>query len=127
MSLKKTSKNILGISIKVSVYALLITLLIILSTRGYNFGKDLFSEKGYEEGPGTDATITVNSGEGAMSVAGKLVDKGIIDDKLVFYVQTILYEASFEPGTYTVNSSLNSEEIIETLSEKPTEAETEGK
>lgn len=73
MSLKKTSKNIVSISIKISVYAILLTLLIVLSAKGYGFGKSIFSEKGYEKSPGTDASITINKGESNMSVAQKLV------------------------------------------------------
>lgn len=127
MSLKKTSRNILNLSIKISIYALMLTLLIVLSTKGYGFGKAVFSEKGYEKAPGIDVSITVDSGESVMSVAQELVDLGVVKSKIVFFVQTKLYQGKFIPGTYTVNSSASPEDIIEILSTDVSEQETEGK
>lgn len=112
----KKVQNMANISVKICIYTVFIALLIILSVKGYKFGKSVFSEKGYDEKPGTDVTITVDSGEGIMSVGSKLVDNGVIKDRLVFYVQTILYEGKFKAGTYTVNTSDSPEEIINILS-----------
>lgn len=117
----KKTQNIAGISIKVSIYAVLIAVLIILSAKGYKFGKDIFSEKGYDETPGTDVTITIDDGESSMSVAGELVKNGVVGDKLVFYIQSKLYGAKFIPGTYTVNSSESPEDIINKLSSEKIE------
>lgn len=123
MSLKRTSENMMRVSIKISVYTLLIVCLVLLAGRGYLFGKAIFSDKGYEKSPGTDIVITISEGESKMDVAKKLEDKGVVNDKIVFYVQSILYEGKFIPGEYTLNSSLSGEDIIEVLS-TPVETET---
>ena len=107
----KKVQNIANISVKICIYTVFIALLIILSVKGYN------------EKPGSDVTITVDSEESIMSVGSKLVDNGIIEDRLVFYVQTILYEGKFKAGTYTVNTSDSPEEIINILSAEKSKKE----
>lgn len=127
MSLKRKSENIVRLSIKISVYLLLVVCMVLLANRGYSFGKAIFSNKGYEKMPGTDITVTIYDSDSKMDVAGKLADKGIVGDKLVFYVQSLLYEGDFIPGVYTLNTSLSGEDIVETLSTPVEEDTTEGK
>lgn len=124
MSLKNTSKSILSVTFRSAVYILLFALLIYLGGKSYNFGQKLFSEHGYEESPGRDVTITISSGESNMQIAEKLVENGIVGNKMVFYFQTLLYEGKYKPGTYVLNSSSSAEEIIEYLSEEHTEEGT---
>ena len=78
MSLKKTSENMMRMSIKISVYTLLVVGMIILATRGYRFGEDVFSEKGTEDYPGTDITVTIEQGASTMEVAQMLENKGLV-------------------------------------------------
>lgn len=123
MSLKKTSENMMRMSIKISVYTLLVVGMIILATRGYRFGEDVFSEKGTEDYPGTDITVTIEQGASTMEVAQMLENKGLVKDKIIFYVQSYLYEASFIPGEYTLNTSSSPETIVEKLSTPVTTTE----
>lgn len=123
MSLKKTSENMMRMSIKISVYTLLVVGMIILATRGYRFGEDVFSEKGTEDYPGTDITVTIEQGASTMEVAQMLKNKGLVKDKIIFYVQSYLYEGSFIPGEYTLNTSLSPETIVEKLSTPVTTTE----
>lgn len=120
MNLRKTSEKTLGLTIKISVYLILVTVLCTLGLKGFRFGEAVFSEKGVTEQPGTDVKISIDAGDSVMDVAGKAVDAGLAKDKLVFYVQSLVYEAEFLPYTYTINNSLPAEEIIEIMSEEPT-------
>jgi UPF0755 protein len=121
MSLKKTSGSIVSITIRTAVYVLLVAILVYIAGKGYDFGKNVFSEKGYEDSPGTDITVTIYQGESKMQVAEQLVDLGVVGDKMVFYVQSLLYQADYIAGTYTINSSSSAEDIIMYLSEEHTE------
>jgi cell division protein YceG involved in septum cleavage len=120
MNLRKTSEKTLGLTIKISVYLILVIVLYTLGLKGFRFGEAVFSEKGVTEQPGTDVKISIDAGDSVMDVAGKAVDAGLAKDKLVFYVQSLVYEAEFLPYTYTINNSLPAEEIIEIMSEEPT-------
>lgn len=120
MNLRKTSEKTLGLTIKISVYLILVIVLYTLGLKGFRFGEAVFSEKGVTEQPGTDVKISIDAGDSVMDVAGKAVDAGLAKDKLVFYVQSLVYEAEFLPYTYTINNSLPAEEVIEIMSEEPT-------
>lgn len=119
MSSSKTTKNIANMVIKSCVCILLLVLVIYLAKTGYKFGQDVFSEEGYALSPGTDITININAGESNMDVAKKLESKGVIADKMVFWVQCFVYEAKFKPGQHVVNNSVKAEDIIATLSKTP--------
>lgn len=121
MNLRKTSEKTLGLTIKISIYLILVIVLVTLGSQGFRFGEAIFSEKGVEKKPGREVTISISADDTLMDVAGKAVDAGLAEDKLVFYVQSLVYEAEFLPYTYNINNSLPAEEIIEILSEKPTE------
>lgn len=101
--------------IKGTLYFVIAIILILLGTFGYNFGRDVFSDEGYEEDPGTEVVVTIESGDTLTSVAKKLYNDGVIAKKSVYYVQSLIYEADYKPGTYTLNSSMDGETIIETL------------
>lgn len=121
MGTTKTSKIIKSL-IRITIYILLVLLIFVLGTMSYNFGRDVFSDEGYEKAPGIEVVITVEPGDSIRDVADMLYNNGVIGNTNVFYVQALIYEADFKAGTYTVNSSSSGEDIIEMLSsEKSTE------
>lgn len=126
MSLKRTSENMMRISIKICVYTLLVICMVFLATKGYMFGQAIFSNDGYETTPGTDVVVTISGKESKMEVAAMLTEKGVVEDKIVFYIQSLLYEAKYIPGEYTLNSSLSGEDIVEILSTPVETGQTEG-
>ena len=116
--LKNTSMGMMKISIKIFVYTMLVVCMILLATTGYEFGKAVFSEEGRQKSPGVDVNITIKSGSGRMDIAQNLFDNGVIENKMVFYLQTLLYcdnESGFISGDYVLNTSQSGEEIVEIL------------
>lgn len=125
MNLRKTSEKTLAITIKVAVWLILIVILFTLGLKGFRFGEKIFSEKGISEKPGVERVITIDENDSKMDVAAKAVKAGLAEDKWVFYIQSMLYDAKFKPYKYTVNNSLPVEDIIGILSEEPATAEGE--
>lgn len=125
MNFRKTSEKTLAITIKIAVWLVLIVILFTLGVKGFRFGEKVFSEEGMAKQPGEEKIITIEKGDSNMEVAEKAVEAGLADDKWVFYVQSLLYEAKFKPYQYTVNNSLSAEDIIEILSEEPATEEGE--
>lgn len=120
----KSSKNIIPKLAKTALFVLLFLILIAGAKKGFEFGEDLFSEKGSEERPGNDVEVVIDSGDGKLDVAEKMVDAGLAKSKWVFFTQSLLYSGKFSAGTYTVNTSESPEKLIHTLSEKPTAQST---
>lgn len=119
MMLSPKTEAMIKTFIKVTVYFVVAAVLIMFGTFSYNFGKDVFADGGYEESPGTEIVVTIDSGDSKMDVAQKLYDSRVVEKKMVYYVQSIIYEAEYIPGTYTLNSSMDGESIIEMLCTEP--------
>lgn len=102
--------------IKITIYVLIVFFLVLLSTKSYSFGKAVFTDAGKDKVPGKDLNIAIENGSSKMDVANTLKSDGLIDNSYVFYVQSILYKASFKPGKYTLNTSSKPEDVIEALS-----------
>ena len=73
--------------------------------------------------------VTIEEGISAKELAALLKSKRLIRDERVFWVQYQLseYKDKLKSGSYILNSSWTSEEILSTLSgEDETETETSG-
>ena len=93
--------------------------------KAYDFGFRIFTEGPVAEAPGRDIIMSVDKGEGLTDVSKKLEEKGITSDWMLFFIQAKLseYKGKIEPGTYTLNNSLTTDELMAIL----TKAETEKK
>lgn len=118
MNLKKISENFFSFSIRTVVWVLLIIALVVFASRGFIFGQQVFSSKGMDNEPGRDVTVTINKSDSLMDVANKLVDEGVVEDKWVYYVQSLIYEGKYIEGEYIINTSKCGEDIVEQLSTK---------
>lgn len=122
MDLKKTSKLILGLSVKIVFWILCLTVFIVICSKAFSFGNMIFNGEGVaKEGEGVELTVTIPAGATSSQVADILYDVELIESKIIFRIQTMLYEAEFAAGDYVLNTEDSAEEIIEAL--KPPEEE----
>ena len=106
--------------------ALIILLLAEGMTRGYAFGHSIFYATAVESAPGTDKTITIPEGQSAKESVQLLHDVGLISNELAVEIQLKFYDYKIQPGTYTLNTSMTSKEILQVLNEKKTEETKDG-
>lgn len=111
-----TKANIFKNVVRVTIYFLLVFFMFFIGSKSFGFGKALFTDAGKDKAPGVDVPITILSGMSNGDVAEELERAGVIESKLVFEVQSILYKADFKKGVYTVNTSTSPEDLIEVLS-----------
>lgn len=116
--INRITGTIISVAIKLIVCAAVIFLLLEGASRGYDFGYRIFNQEAVAEAPGTDIEIRINEWESTGDVAKMLVEEGLISDAYVFYAQSLFYEYDIWPGTYTLNDSLTSKEILQVLNEK---------
>lgn len=124
MNLKRTSKGIMRMSIKAVAYILIVIVVYELALYGYGMGQKIFSESGYEAEPGRDITVTITSSMSKLEIAELLEERGVVEDKWIFYIQSLLYEAKYKDGEYTLNNSWAPEELIQTMSKTDEEKES---
>lgn len=126
MKLSKTSRIVLKISIKMTIYLFLVALIYYVGLKGFAFGQAIFSESGIEKEPGREVAVSIPEGSSSVEV-GKILEKnGLIKDYKVFLIQGLIYDADYVPGDYTLNTSDNPEDLVVTLSQQQeTTADTE--
>ena len=124
-------KSVLGtvLNILLEILLLLIFVLVIWNAGkwAYTFGYQVFAEQTVDEEPGRDIQVTINEGDSNREVCAMLESKGLIKNADAFYVRLMLtdYRKLIKPGTYTLNTSLQSEEMMAVMSGETLEEEEE--
>ncbi len=116
--LESASMAIIEIAWRVIVICIAIYLTLIGITKAYSFGHGLLYEHGMEASPGTDVSFEISITDDRDSIGENLEKAGLLDNQAAFQLQSRLYKAVFEPGTYTLNTSMTLDEILSYLTEE---------
>lgn len=118
--INRITTTIISISVKLIVYALIILLLYEAVTRGYAFGHEVFFAEAMDEKPGRDMAVTMQPDTSVSEAAKILTDKGVIKSEFAFIFQSKFYDYdTIYPGSYELNTSMTSKEILQALNVKP--------
>ena len=106
----RITKILLAIVIVMMVYVGALT--------AYDFGYRIFAEKPVSLAPGKEVIVVIEDGMGTGEIADMLERQGVIRDALIFKIQNKLshYSSGFIAGTYSLNTSMDNEEIMAVLS-----------
>lgn len=121
--INRITTAIISMSAKLLVYALVLFLMYWGVTKGYQFGHEVFSPQAVSEPPGRDYSCVIREGETVRQLAKELEEEGLIRDSNIFLVQAKFYEYELHPGTYVLNSSMTSKEMLQKIDGKRTETE----
>lgn len=116
-----------SISFSVLILLLIVIGLIKAGTYCYDFGYRIFTEGAVEAAPGRDVVVQITEDMSGLDIGGELEEKGLIDDKLLFFVQLKLsaYADDINSGVYTLNTSMEPREMMEAMSLEKEDTETE--
>lgn len=103
---------------RVLIAVVVIMIVYIGSLTAYDFGYRIFAEKPVSMAPGQEMVVTIEEGMGVGAVANMLEEYGVIRDAKIFKIQNKLshYSSGFMAGTYTLNTSMDNDEIMAILS-----------
>ena len=89
----------------------------------YDFGYRVFTESPVDAEPGRDVVLQIGADMSEMEIGELLEEKGLIRDKLLFYVQLKLsaYSGKLNPGVYTLNTSMDARDMISVMAAKQEE------
>lgn len=106
-----------GTVVRVALVILAVICIANYAGKAYDFGYRIFAEEPMSPPPGRDINFVVNSSDSQKEIIQMLEDKGIIRDHLIFTIQKKLsiYKEDVKPGSYNLNTSMNTEEILEVL------------
>lgn len=117
--INKISMAVISISGRIVLYTLVIVLLVMGARKGYAFGHSVFYAPGMDAAPGVGKTVTLDGTESIAEVGKLLEDIGLIRDHSAFSIQAMCYGYEVKEGTWKLNTSLSSKEIIGLLDEEP--------
>lgn len=108
--------------LKVVLVVLVIMFMYKGATMAYDYGYRVFAEEPMDKAPGLDMDIVIEEGMGPKEIGVLLESKGLIRDGTLFYLQNILskYKDDLKSGTYVLNSSMTTEEMMAVISGEDT-------
>lgn len=124
--INKITSAVIRISGKLIILALLVLLLFEGVTRGFDFGHEVFAAEPMAEAPGEDKQVVIMGGDSSMEIASSLRDLGLIRNPYAFWAQAMFYDYDLYPGTYTLNTSMTTKEMMQMMNEEPETLEDEG-
>jgi len=117
------------VSVSFSMLVLLIVFIGVFkaSTFCYDFGYRIFSEPAVSSAPGNDVVVQIDEDDSAFDIGEKLEEKGLIRDSELYVAQYYLsaYVDKLLPGTYTLNTSMKTKEMLVVMSTPVEETEVE--
>lgn len=110
--------SVLGRITKLLIAVMVIMLVYVVALKSYDFGYRIFAERPVSMAPGKDVVVVIEEGMGGSAIADLLEKEGVIRDALIFKIQNQFshYKGSLLAGTYTLNTSMDNEEIMAILS-----------
>lgn len=123
-SIQRTTNTVISVCWRIIEITLVIMIFSVGISKGFSFGYAVFSGQGVENAPGRDMTFVIEEGDSVKEVAKGLKNLGLIESPLVCQIQEKLFEYEIHPGTYELNSSMSSKEMLKLFNVEPKE-ETE--
>ncbi len=116
--------SVLDTVFRIAFLVLAVFLLYEGAVKGYQLGHEVFSPSAIEAEPGRVKTVTIKKGE-SVSEAGEALERvGLIKSRLVFVMQSKIYEYDIYPGTYQFSTAQTSLDILKEMDEAASAADS---
>lgn len=117
--------TLLSALIKIAVAVWVVNFIYTKALSAYDFGYRVFTESAVSPAPGRDVSVYISEDKTLKDIAKLLEEKGLVRDYKLAYVQLLVAEKrdGMEPGTYTLNTSMTTEEMVDAMN--PPEEESE--
>jgi len=127
MNIKEVILAVCETLIKIAIAVVVVMFIYRGSLIAYEYGYRIFEEPAMaKEGEGRDVVVTIPEGMSAKEMGELLYMKGLIRDEKLFQIQYFLSEFKEDllPGTFTLNTSLQVEEMLEVMTKEPVTEDT---
>ncbi len=118
---------ILNIIVNLIFYGIVIFVISTACKSAYNFSYQIYGDVVSEKSPGREIIFDIKDGASAYTVAKQLELNKIIVNKYSFLIRYELSEKTIWPGKYTLSTSMNYEEILDTICDYDTAKEAANK
>ena len=121
------TSTILHLMLTILFYIVVVIFVVKGSRLAYQYSYQVFGSVSVSEGAGKDYGLKISEGESTMNVSTKLEQNGIIVNRFTFYIRAKLTKQNILPGTYTVNSSMDYDDIFKVIASGSRAEESETK
>lgn len=120
MKISSVVSTIVSALLKIAVAIWIVNFVYTKTIEAYEFGFSVFTEEAIAPAPGRDVSFSFTEDKSKMDIAKMLEDKGLVRDYKLAFVQIYAseYKDSIEPGIYTLNTSMTTEEMMAAMSPK---------
>lgn len=101
-------------SLKFSVYLIILLIIIKVSFMAYDFGYHIFYEKNMI-GTNEFMTVEIKEDSSLEDIGRSLYKKGLIDNEIQFFIQAKFFSYKVKAGQYEVEKGISTKEVIHTL------------
>lgn len=110
---------------RIAAYVLVVVAIIYVGQGAYHFGYSIFNQEPMEYGEGTEITVVISEDSSSYQIGKILEEKGLIESAEVFVIQEKLanIEGGLLPGTYILNTTMVTDQILEILAGINTEGQ----
>lgn len=117
-SVKRIALGIINTAIRIMILAVVVVYVYKTALVAYDFGYRIFAEEPMAYGNGYDVEITIPMGKNSREVGKILEQHGLIRDENLFFFQELLsaYHGKVQPGTYTLNTAMDTTEMLAVMS-----------
>lgn len=121
---KSVAGSAVGTIFNIVLFVVAAMLIYRFSISAFNYGVRIFGEPAMDASPGREVEITVTDGKDFDSIADALYKNGLIRDEALFKLQEKLSNYAkdgFKEGTYTLNTSMTPDEMMDVMGGGETE------
>ncbi len=113
------AKAVIQVSLDVLLVVVSAFVIFWLAGKVYAFGYNIFNEQAVDAPQDARVTeVVIPEGVTTEQMADIIYDKGLTEDKTIFYLQVALsdYKDKFVAGTYTLNTAMTPTEMMKVMS-----------
>jgi UPF0755 protein len=126
----KSIRLVVSISLNLILLIAGVFIISIAGSKAYTFGHSIFDEQSVNtSADAREVEVTISDGVSAKQLSKILFDKGLVEDKTIFYFQVTLsdYKGKFIGGTYTLRTDMKPTDMMKVLTKTDTEEDSTGR
>ena len=109
------TSTILHLLLTILFYVVVVLLVVKGSQLAYQYSYQIFGSVSVSEDNGKEYSLNIREGESTMNISAKLEQNGIIVNRYTFYIRAKLTKQNIMPGTYSVSSDMDYDDIFKII------------
>ncbi|WP_035767316.1 endolytic transglycosylase MltG [Butyrivibrio sp. NC2002] len=129
MNSRSIGLGVLDTLVKVALIIVAIMFISKYASVAYSYGYNIYNQKPASQYDTRTVSISITDSMSVMDIAELLENRGLVEDKMLFYLQERFseYHGLIAPGTYELSPSQTADEMIAIMCASSIESEEEEK